>query len=275
VHITLANGVEEIYAIPGVWKVDGGGLPDFDTAWASTLVHEFAHSYVGPLIDKFGSQLDKSGNRLFEAVSPEMRGQAYGDGRTVLNESLVRAATARYVLEHQGPEAAAGAVNAERGRAFLWTGELLSLLSKYAGQRDRYPTLLSFMPQVVAFFDGAGLRVDQMVREYDESRPKIVSMTIVNGANAVDPTLKEIVIRFDRAMNPKNYAVARTSAMAQPKIGKVSFDESGRVFTIPVTLEPDTGYAFSLNWPGGGSFQSVEGVLLKAVEVKFRTGPAR
>jgi hypothetical protein len=66
----------------------------------------------------------------------------------------------------------------------------------------------------------------------------------------------------------------RTSALAQPKFGEVSFDETGRVFRIPVTLEPDTEYAFSLNWPGGGSFQSVDGFLLKAVEVKFRTRPA-
>jgi len=75
-------------------------------------------------------------------------------------------------------------------------------------------------------------------------------------------------------MQTNHYAVARTSAVPQPKFGKVSFEETGRVFTIPVTLEPDKEYAFSLNWPGGGSFQSVEGVLVKAVEVKFRIRPA-
>jgi hypothetical protein len=270
-HVALSNGVEEIYAIPGVGKVDPDGLPNFDPRWTSTLVHEFAHSYVGPLIDKFAAPLDKSGDRLFEAENAEMRRQAYGNGKTVLNESLVRAATARYAFEHQGPETAAAAVNEERNRGFLWTGELLALLGKYAQDRERYPTLDSFMPQVVDFFDDVASRVDRMVRDEDAGRPKIVSLSIVNGAQDVDPALKEIVVHFDRPMKKDRYAVARTSAVAQPKIGKVSFDEVGRVFTIPVTLEPDKEYAFSLNWPGGGSFQSVEGFLLKAVEVKFRT----
>jgi hypothetical protein len=273
-HVTLANGVEEIYAIPGVWKVDPDGSPDFDSGWASTLVHEFAHSYVGPLIGKSWAPLQKSGNRLFEALSGEMRRQAYSNGKTVLNESLVRAATARYVFEHQGPEAAAAAVIEERSRGFLWTGELLALLGKYAQDRERYPTLESFMPQVVEFFGDAAARVDQMIRDEEAARPKIVSLSIVNGAQDVDPALKEIVVRFDRAMNTHHYAVVRTSPLAQPKFGQVSFDETGRVFRIPVTLEPDKEYAFSLNWPGGGSFQSADGFLLKPVEVKFRTRPA-
>jgi hypothetical protein len=48
----------------------------------------------------------------------------------------------------------------------------------------------------------------------------------------------------------------------------VSFDETGQVFTIPVTLEPDKEYGFSLNWPGGGSFESVDGFLLKAASAR-------
>jgi hypothetical protein len=273
-HVALSNGVEEIYAIPGVWKVDADGLPEFDPGWTPTLVHEFAHSYVGPLIDKFWARLQKSGNRLFEAEKAEMSRQAYANGKTVLNESLVRAATARYAFEHQGPEAAAASVTEERSHAFLWTGDLLALLGKYAQDRERYPTLDSFMPQVVAFFDGVAARVDQMIRDDDAARPKIVSLSVVNGAQDVDPALKEIVVRFDRAMNTHHYAVVRTSALAQPKFGEVSFDETGRVFRIPVTLEPNKEYAFSLNWPGGGSFQSVDGSLLKPVEVKFRTKSA-
>ncbi|MGB7762157.1 MAG: DUF4932 domain-containing protein [Bryobacteraceae bacterium] len=273
-HVAVPNGPEEIYAIPGVWKVDSDGSPVFDPKWTSILVHEFAHSYVGPLIDKFAAQLAKSGDRLFEAENAEMRHQAYTNGKTVLNESMVRAATARYAFEHQGPEASAAAVTEERSRGFLWTGELVALLGKYAQDRERYPTLDSFMPQVVAFFDDVASRAERMVRDEEAGRPKIVSLSFVNGAQDVDPALKEIVVRFDRPMKKDRYAVARTSAVAQPKFGKVSFDETGRVFTIPVTLEPDKEYAFSLNWPAGGAFQSVEGVLLKAVEVKFRTRPA-
>ncbi len=159
----------------------------------------------------------------------------------------------------------------EQNRAFLWTGELLAVLGRYAQDREHYPTMQPFMPHVVAFFNAAAAQVDQMLA----ARPKVVSLSIINGARNVDPALKEIVISFDRAMNPKNYTVVRSGALTQPKVGKISFDDTGRVLTLPVTLEPDKEYAFSLNWPGGGSFQSTDGVLLPAFEVVFRTRPVR
>ena len=271
-HIRLESGVEEIYAIPGVWKVDADGLPVFDTSWTPTVVHEFSHSYANPLIDEFASQLDKSGNRLFEAFSSPMSHQAYGDGRTVLKESLVRAVTARYVLEHQGQEAAASEVSEQRKRSFLWTGDLLALLGQYAQNRERYPTLESFMPQVIAFLAGTASHASEM---YESIRPKVLSMNIANGATDVDPALKEIVVRFDRPMDRGRFGINDIAAAPSPKMGKASFDDSGRVFTVAVALEPGKDYGFTLNWPEGDVFQSAEGVPLKPFEVKFRTRPAQ
>jgi len=270
-HVTLENGVEEIYAIPGVVNVDSDGQPIFDASWTPMLVHEFSHSYANPLIDKFGSQLDESGDRLFETVRDQMRRQAYADGHAVLKESLVRAVTARYILEHQGPEAAASEVSAQRKRWFLWTGELLALLAQYAQDRQRYPTLESFMPQVVTFFVDTASHASEM---YESTRPKVLSMNMTNGATDVDPALKEIVVRFDQPMDRGRFGINDIAAAPSPPMGKASFDESGRVFTIAVTLEPNKEYGFSLNWPGGDVFQSAEGVPLKVVEVKFHTRPA-
>ena len=44
--------------------------------------------------------------------------QAYGNGATVLRESLVRACTARYVLAHDGVEAARKEIDIAGGRSF-------------------------------------------------------------------------------------------------------------------------------------------------------------
>jgi hypothetical protein len=84
------DGREEMYAILGVWKVDSAKQPVFDRAFLPTLVHEFAHSYVNPLVDRF-TRLDGSGNRTYRSVTTEMHAQAYGNG----HESLVRASAAR------------------------------------------------------------------------------------------------------------------------------------------------------------------------------------
>jgi hypothetical protein len=42
-----------MYAILGVWRVDADKQPTFDKSFLLTLVHEFAHSYVNPLVDHF------------------------------------------------------------------------------------------------------------------------------------------------------------------------------------------------------------------------------
>lgn len=268
------DGIEEVWAIGGVWKVDAEGLPEFTVNWNSTLVHEFVHSFANPLVDANAAGMDKAGEAILTRLQSEMKAQAYGSGRTVLRESLVRAASARYALEHGGEASARRAVQEERGRAFFWTHELLDLLGEYAKNREQYPTLGAFMPKVVGYFAGVPDRLEGLIRQYDEARPKVVSITIANGAQNVDPGLTAVIVRFDRPMLRERYAVAKTGTRPAPKFGKPSFDEAGTVFTLPVTLEPGKEYAFSLNWPGGGSFQSADGYLLKAMPVEFRTRAA-
>jgi len=274
--LTAEDGVEEIYAIPGVWQVDASGIPIFTQA-LTTLVHEFVHSYANPVIDKAGSALDAAGQKLFEARAEEMRAQAYGTGRTVLYESLVRASTARYVAENMNPVAAAAVIGQEKGRGFLWTQELVDVLGEYSRSRDRYPTLESYIPRLVEFFNGITGKVADMAKAFEASRPQIVSITIKDGATDVDAELKEVVIRFDRPMRKDRYSVARTDPKREtPEWGKPVFDDEGKVLTIPLAkpMKPGVDYAFSLNFPGGGSFQTVDGIPLKHVAVTFRTRAA-
>ena len=169
---TGTDGVVEMYAIPGVWQVDTQGLPLFSGAFLDVTVHEFAHSYFNSLIDKHYSELRNAGDELYLETANAMRRQAYGNGQTLLKESMVRAATICYLFDHQKPEAARRAIESERNNSFLWVPGLSDLLTTYEKQRDRYPTLESFMPNVVRFFNDAVPRFAELKRQYDESRPK-------------------------------------------------------------------------------------------------------
>jgi hypothetical protein len=80
-----------------------------------------------------------------------MNRQAYGTWQNIIEESIVRAATMRYIFDHKGAEAAREAIAIEERRSFVWTGELVSLLDGYEKDRARYPTLEAFMPRVVSF----------------------------------------------------------------------------------------------------------------------------
>jgi hypothetical protein len=256
--------VEEIYAIPGVWQVDGGGMPMFSGLWKQTLVHEFIHSYTNPLVDRFAGRMEKAARQINEPVQGAMRRQAYGTWKTLLYESMVRASTIEYVRAHDGAAAARRLVNDDNARSFFWVGALADLLGEYQKDRTSFPTLESFMPEVVKFFDGVAPRLADLMKRYEEARPRVVSISVADGARDVDPELRSIVVRFSRPM-------ATDHELEDPRMLRPQFDAGGTVATMPVSLEPGRSYSFRVRWPDGQPFQSADGVSLQPLEVRFET----
>lgn len=137
----------------GVWKTDSAGLPEFTSDMLGTVVHEFCHSFANPVIARHESELAAAGENIFRHVASQMRSQAYGNAGTMLRESLVRASTVRFYEQFHGAEAARRAAQSEASRGFAWTSDLSRLLGEYEAQRHKYPTLDSFVPRLVEFFN--------------------------------------------------------------------------------------------------------------------------
>jgi Domain of unknown function (DUF4932) len=81
----------ERYAYLGVTLVDSVGVPAIATDVLPTVVHEFSHSLVNPLMSGQTSAMRGSGEHMFRAVEAQMRALAYTSWPTMLNESMVRA----------------------------------------------------------------------------------------------------------------------------------------------------------------------------------------
>ncbi|HVJ81412.1 MAG TPA: DUF4932 domain-containing protein, partial [Planctomycetia bacterium] len=91
VSAKLADGTHELSPVLGVASVDAAGLPVFGGGIDGLIIHEFSHAYVNPLVDANIEKLAAAGEKLFKLRERAFRQQAYGDARTVLYESLVRA----------------------------------------------------------------------------------------------------------------------------------------------------------------------------------------
>ena len=266
-HFRDADGHEELYCILGVWQTDKQGLPVFTRDMLPTVVHEFCHSYVNPLIENHRTEFSAAGDALFERVAGKMRSQAYDNGYTLLCESLVRACVVRYVRQYEGEEAAGRAIQAEIRNGFLWMPEMSDLLGDYEAHRDRYPTLEDFTPRLVAFFAEMAKKQADLAGK----QPKIVSMIPANGAQDVDPGLTAIQVVFDRPMAGKSWALVGGGDHC-PEAGKdAHYDAQRKVWTVPVKLKPDWSYEFMLNSENYEGFRSDEGVPLEPVSVTFKT----
>lgn len=154
----------ERYAVLGALNngVDSAGLPVYPPRLVPTLVHEFNHSYVNELLVAHADRFAESGPAVFAAVAESMRAHGYAEWRVVLSEALVDGAVARYVLAHQGTEAANARVAARRERGHVYMRELFDLLGEYEANRSLYRTFDAFMPPVAAYYDSLPGRIHEL-----------------------------------------------------------------------------------------------------------------
>lgn len=281
-RIKLSNGDEILYCILGVWGTDKEGNPEFSQKVLPTVVHEFCHSYCNPLVEKHIAELEAPGEEIFSRVREAMGRMAYGNWETMMKESLVRASVIRYLRAKFGEESAQERVQSEIKRQFFWMKGLSDLLREYEGKREMYASLDDFFPEIAGFFRDYAAEIDEDLKNFEKERqerleklkansPLIVSMVPSNGAQDVDPSLQTIVVTFDRPMKDDQWAVMRLSDKFPEKGGEVFYDETKKVFTIPVKLKPDTEYELGLNADGVYAFASENGDPLYPVVIRFKT----
>jgi hypothetical protein len=266
-----AGGKESLYCVLGVWKTDAQGLPEFTRDMISTVVHEFGHSYANPIVSRHEAELRAAGEALFKPVADKMRSQAYGNGHTLLCESLVRACEVRYSFRYDGPAAGRRSIDYQKVRGFLWMTELSDLLAEYETNRTKYPTLETFSPRLVGFFNEYSKGFAEKQKALASKKPKVVSLIPANGATGVDPGQAFIQVIFDRPMRDKSWSMVGGGPHHPETTGKPGYDESHKTWTVPVKLKPDWDYEFMLNSESFDAFRSEDGTPLDPVKVRFKT----
>jgi hypothetical protein len=264
------SGDEHLYAVLGAWLVDEEGNPRFDESVVSTVIHELCHSYCNPLVDAHLDELRAGAEMLWPHVEAGMRAQAYGNWQIMMRESLVRACVARYQHAIGGERALRSELDEQKRRDFLWIEGLTDLIGDYEAKRDEYRDLGEFMPRVVEFFETCPGELEAELAR----APRVASIAPHIGQQDVDPKLEAIVVTFDRPMLDGAWAVVGGGPLFPELTGKVSYDSTHTVLTIPVRLEPDHDYELWLNRGRFDSFQSADRVKLRPVHVTFRTRSA-
>ncbi len=274
----------EFHSVLGVWQIDSAGMPEFSLDVLKTVMHEFLHSFINPLTVAHESELASAGRKLYAAVGPIMEGLAYRDWQTVINESLVRAVTIRWVATQAKPSLVLQAVAYQQKMGFYWIDGLNDLLAQYESRRGQYPTFTDFLPKIEVYLGqyaaNADARIDAVEARWNDERkirsaaaPHVVAMTPPNGSEDVDPGTTVLSFTFDRPMLDKHWSVMQTGSPMPEITGDVSYNAERTVFSIPVALTPSTTYKFALNRPDGGGFRDEAGNQLLEYVVKFSTQP--
>lgn len=148
---------KEVFAIVGYY-VDKEDMPMYSKEYLPTLIHEFNHSFINHFLDEnrypdYVRELEPAATALFESSRWSMSRQAYNNWKTMINESLVRAAVVCYMLDKDyGAEEIKGELSQQMQRNFRWMPELVGLLRKYEKRQARYGSFENFYPYVISFF---------------------------------------------------------------------------------------------------------------------------
>ena len=106
--------------------------------------------------------------------------------------------------------------------------------------------------------------------------PQIIETIPANNAKDVDPGLTQITVKFDRKMGNRSWSVCTVYPGGDetqfPINGKLHYDDSCTVFTIPVKLQPGHTYKTSLNAKKFIGFISADGIPLYPYPYTFTTG---
>jgi hypothetical protein len=252
-----------------------------DDVWSedrliSCIVHEFNHSFCNPLVDKHLDDLKPTAQRVFPFVAYNMARMNYPAPRYMLNEYLVCACVIRYLLTHDKKDEADRRIQMYRKLGFLWMAELVELLGRYEKERDKYPTLDDFMPEIVKMQNA--LVTDEYIarlQKIEENRPKVAATNPPNGAKNVDPGITELSVTFDRPMEGGMSWCTRDGNATFPERSNQSipvWSDDKRTCTMSdVVLKPGKTYNIWLNTEGIENFRSAEDVPLKPVHYTFTT----
>lgn len=256
---------EEIRPVIGTWQWDETGMPQYDADVRWLLVHELCHSYTNRIVDRAERDFAPAGERIFAPVKAAMAKIAYGTWKIVLYETLVRAVTRRCIGEIEGDAARAKVDENDRAQGFVWVPELSQALDRYAADRKRYAKFEDFVPELVA----ALTKIAGEQEATAKAAPQVVRTTPVNGDLAVDPSVAELVIEFDRAMRDQSWSIVGSAADTPRVEGSPRYDAGRRTLRIPIALEPGRSYRFSLNSATKRGFVSADGHALEPYVIAF------
>jgi len=210
----------------------------------------------------------------FQQVQTLMRRQNYTNWKTIVDESIVRAATILRVLATKGSTERRALVVEQQNLGFYWISDLVDTLATWERTKEARSTIADLAPRLAQWFNRLGERLPAMRKAFDAQRPKIIAMFPRNNDTLVDPTLTTMTFQFDQPMNrgwSMFFAPDDPKRERFPGFGLGAYDTTATTLIMNVTLVPGKEYAFTLNSVTGGGFRSRENFPLEETVVRFRT----
>ena len=171
------------------------GLPSIDERNLQTVIHEIGHYYSNPLVDQHYETMKDASEFVYSKVKDQMAAIGYGNAADVTGEWI----NELFVNCYLSQESFIGfnvAENVEKG--YLWMERAVHYMDHFYHDRDRYPTIKEFMPQLSAFVNSLPSQWPTIEKEFANRHPYVVEVYPAGGI--VTPGTKEVRLFFSTPM---------------------------------------------------------------------------
>lgn len=150
-EIINENGEKEVYALLGPnGEIDF--VPYFDKDFIETdlILHEFGHSFVNPLIEKYDKNIESlSSKYLTKELEENAKIQGYSEWKYIFNELLLRATTIHITKQRFGKKKAKKLLDFEKSIGFGLVENIVEILKEYELNKKKYDTFDKFYPILI------------------------------------------------------------------------------------------------------------------------------
>ncbi len=156
--IQKPDGMIDSYYIGGPRQIVND-MPDYgeEKGMRYLFWHEFSHSFVNHLTDKNIAAFRVPCTILLKDSNEGSVENFEGNEDLMISdwvsEHIVRGVTSRLSYIHLGKETGDERVKFEISQGFDYVAEITACLEKYDRNRDKYPTLEEFYPEIASVFD--------------------------------------------------------------------------------------------------------------------------
>lgn len=210
------------YFVTGPDRIEDG-KPIFTDKWLRLLIfHEYGHSFVSPLCEKYRDQIMVRDSLLNYFNQNDVIRSTYDNWFTVVNEQITRGCEnfllrkAGYIQESRE--------NIERNlnHGFVLLPSVVRKFEYYDTHREMYPTLESFFPEILKVFDEMDFSVFSIMEQSD-AKIKSEEETLQVSSDSVGLTVEQvklIVENFFKNFNRKDLGAIKSSLHSNVSVSK-------------------------------------------------------
>ena len=200
---------------------------------------------------------------------------AYGDGETVINESLVRACVIQYMHDngYKKEEIIFESIYNKR-IGFYWITGLVNSINTYKKNRDKYPQFTDYAIDISEFFNSISQKSDVLKQEFEKTKASVIKtsperdMIVSHETNEISFTLDQPLLKEFYGFGPV-YKQEELFPEYSDEDNNFIYSKDEKTITITnVSLLPNKSYRIKLV---GNMTCTQEGNTSSNYELVFKT----